>query len=99
MFIRQITALNTMENAPRYFSVKDGREARKAALLSMALMMGGALIWFIPAMTARIFYSDMVGGMDLSKPAESAFAVASTTFPDERDSSSGDFSASMYGSR
>ncbi len=77
MFVRQITCLNTMENAPRYFSAKDGREARKAALLSMVLMLGGALIWFIPAMTARIFYSDVVEGMDLSKPAESAFAVAS----------------------
>ena len=77
MFIRQITGLNTMENAPRYFSVKDGREARKAAILSMVLMLGGALIWFIPSMTARIFYSDLVEGMDLSKPAESAFAVTS----------------------
>jgi SSS family transporter len=75
MFLRQTFAANTLESAPRYFSVKDGNEAKKAALLGMILMMIGACIWFIPPMTARIFYSNAVDATAISKPAESAFAI------------------------
>ena len=75
MFLRQTFAANTLEAAPRYFSVKDGKEAKKAALLGMVLMLLGACIWFIPPMTARIFFSTAVESVGISKPAESAFAV------------------------
>lgn len=75
MFLRQSFMANTLESAPRYFSVKDGKEAKKAALLGMVLMLIGSCIWFIPPMTARIFFSTAVEGMNISKPAESAFAV------------------------
>jgi SSS family transporter len=75
MFLRQTFAANTLESAPRYFSVKDGKEAKKAALLGMILMLIGACIWFIPPMTARIFYSTAVDAATISKPAESAFAI------------------------
>jgi solute:Na+ symporter, SSS family len=75
MFLRQSFSANTLDAAPRYFSVKDGKEAKKAALLGMILMLVGACIWFIPPMTARIFFSTAVEGVSISKPAESAFAI------------------------
>ena len=77
MFLRHVLMANTMESAPRYFSVKDGREAKKAALLAMIMMTVGACIWFIPPMTARILFSATVDAVQISKPAESAFAVTS----------------------
>ena len=75
MFFRQAFIANTLQSAPRYFSVKDGREAKKAALLGMGLMLFGTFLWFIPPMTARLFYSTSVEAMKIAKPAESAFAV------------------------
>lgn len=76
IFLRVIFVQNTLGAAPRYFSVKNGREARKAALLGMFLMLIGTCIWFIPPMTARLFYSTAVDAMPISKPAESSFAIA-----------------------
>ena len=75
MFLRQIFTANTLKSAPRYFSVKDGKEAKKAALLGMVLMLLGSCVWFIPPMTARIFFATAVEGVNISKPAESAFAI------------------------
>ncbi|MFK7934150.1 MAG: hypothetical protein AB8G22_11625 [Saprospiraceae bacterium] len=66
-----------MSAAPRYFSVKDGAEARKAAILGGVLMVLGSIVWFIPPMTARILYPDLVMAFDISKPAEASYAVAS----------------------
>jgi solute:Na+ symporter, SSS family len=75
MFLRQSFSANTMGSATRYFSVKDGKEAKKAALLGMVLMLLGACLWFIPPMTARILFSTAVEAVNISKPAESAFAI------------------------
>ncbi len=75
MFLRVIFIQNTMKSATRYFSVKDGQEAKKAALLGMVLTLIGAAVWFVPAITARLFYSGAVESVCISKPAESAFAV------------------------
>jgi SSS family transporter len=67
---------NSLGAATRYFSVKDGKEAKKAAMLACILMVGGCIIWFLPPMTARIFYSDSVTQMtQLSNPKEAAFAI------------------------
>jgi SSS family transporter len=76
MFLNISLANNSLGAASRYFSVKDGKEAKKAALLSCVLMLGGCIIWFLPPMTARILYSDTVVKMtQLSNPKEAAFAV------------------------
>ena len=75
MFFRVIFYSNSIQSAPRYFAVKDGREAQKGALLGMILMLVGACIWFIPPMTARLFYSGAVDAVNISKPSESAFAI------------------------
>lgn len=77
MMIKQFFVFNSMYAGPRYFSVKDGREARKAALLASALFLVGGLIWFLPPITARLLYSEQVMALGLSKPAEAAYAIAS----------------------
>jgi SSS family transporter len=77
MMAKQFIVFNSMNAAPRYFSVKDGREARKAALLCTVLMLLGSVIWFLPPITARLLYPEIVSGFDISKPAEASYAVAS----------------------
>lgn len=64
-------------SAMRYFATKDGREAKKAAWLSLALKVLGVAFWFIPAMTARLIWEDQVMAQQLSDPAESAYSIAS----------------------
>jgi Na+/proline symporter len=67
----------SMGTAPRFFSVKDGREARKSQILATLLYAPTIVVWCLPAFAARLLYSDKVMATDLSKPAESAFAIAS----------------------
>lgn len=77
MVTKQILRYNTLELAPRYFSVKDSREARKAALLAMFLMLGGAVFWLVPPMTARLLFAPEVALVNIANPAEASYAVAS----------------------
>lgn len=63
----------------KYFSCKDGKEAKKAALLAAVLMFIGAALWFIPPMVARLLYAADVEALGLSagikNPAEASYAV------------------------
>ncbi len=77
MFFQNVFAYNSLNSASRYFAVKDGTEARKAALLGAVLMLLGACIWFIPPMTARLLFEAEVNAAALPKPAEAAYAIAS----------------------
>lgn len=77
MFLKNTLQANSLGSAVRYFAVKDGRSARKAALLAMALTLMGMFAWFIPPMTARLLFDSGVQGIDIAKPAEAAYAVAS----------------------
>lgn len=66
-----------LNGAIRYFSVKDGHDAKKSAWLGLVLAGLGTLVWFIPPITARLLYSDEVAGLtQLSNPSDAAFAVA-----------------------
>jgi len=66
-----------MTQAQKYFGVKDGWSARKAAALGGVLMLIGMCVWFIPPMTARMLYEGQVLANDsLPKPAEASYAVA-----------------------
>ncbi|HEY1684867.1 MAG TPA: hypothetical protein VGG19_08895 [Tepidisphaeraceae bacterium] len=76
MIFKQTLDQNTLGAANRYFSVKDGKEARKAALIAVIMMLAGAIFWFIPPMTARMLYEKQTLSAHLNNPAESAFAVA-----------------------
>jgi len=77
MVTKGFLVFNSMYAGPRYFSVKDGREARKAAILASVLFLVGGLIWFLPPITARLLFSEDVMALGISKPAEAAYAIAS----------------------
>lgn len=77
MMLKNSVTWNTIGSAVRFFSVKDGREARRASLLCMLLMLLGCCIWFFPPMVARLVYADQVKAAALGKPAEAAYAIAS----------------------
>lgn len=76
IIIKNVMVHNTLGSSVKYFSVKDGKEARMAAALAGILMVLGAVIWIIPPMASRLLFADIVNGMDVSKPSETAYAVA-----------------------
>lgn len=75
--VQLLFSSNTLNAAPRYFAVKDGREARKAALLGGVMMLMGSVIWFIPPMVGRLLYETEINAVDLQAPAEAAYAITS----------------------
>ena len=77
MVTKGFLVFNSMYAGPRYFSVKDGKEARKAAILASVLFLIGGLVWFLPPITARLLFPEQVMALDISKPAEAAYAIAS----------------------
>jgi SSS family solute:Na+ symporter len=83
MMAKQFVSANSLTEAPRYFCVKDGMHARKAALLAAGLMLVGLVIWFVPPMAASAAMPDL-GRVypHLKTPSEgSFFAMATATFP------------------
>lgn len=78
IFVAQIVKMNTVIASQRYYAVKTGNEARKAAALAGGLMLMGCLIWFIPPMTGRLLFAEEIEGIEgLSKVAEASYAVTS----------------------
>ncbi|MEM7627155.1 MAG: hypothetical protein AAF333_16275 [Planctomycetota bacterium] len=80
IFLAQIIKMNTVMASQRYYAVKTGLDARKAALLAGLLMVMGSLIWFIPPMAGRLlFEADVMGvlGLDESKRKEASYAITS----------------------
>jgi solute:Na+ symporter, SSS family len=75
--IKQFISTNNMLEASRYLNAKDGKEARKAALLAAILFAIGPSFWFIPPMVARIVHPDLHAVFpNLKNPSEAAFVVA-----------------------
>ncbi|WP_428389949.1 sodium:solute symporter family transporter [Mucisphaera sp.] len=68
---------SALESSQKYFAVKDGREARKAALLAAVLSLIGVFIWFIPPMTARIIMADEVAALPIDNAREGSYGVIS----------------------
>ncbi|MEM8782121.1 MAG: hypothetical protein AAGE65_04610 [Planctomycetota bacterium] len=77
VFVAQIVKMNTVLASQRYYAVKTGGDARKAAALAGGLMLAGAFVWFIPPIAGRLLFSAEIDGMAVSKPAETAYAVTS----------------------
>lgn len=78
VFAAQVIKINTVQASQRYYAVKTGNDARKAALLAGVLMLLGSLIWFIPPMTGRLMFEDQIEALtDLPKAAEASYAVVS----------------------
>jgi SSS family solute:Na+ symporter len=68
---------SALESSQKYFAVKDGQEARKAALLAAVLSLIGVFIWFIPPMTARILMADEVSALPIDNATEGSYGVIS----------------------
>lgn len=79
-YVNVVLLANSFTNGGRYLGAKDGREARRAALLAAGLFLLGLLIWFIPPMTARLLIADQVMAMPLSNPSEGAYAGIAVYF-------------------
>src|SRR5262245_47682566 len=75
--IKQFISTNNLLEASRYLNAKDGKQARKAALLASILFVIGPIFWFIPPMVARIAHPDLHALFpNLKNPSEAAFVVA-----------------------
>ncbi|KAA3625129.1 MAG: transporter, partial [Bacteroidetes bacterium] len=55
---KQIITMMNLHDSFRFLGAKDSKNARKAALLAMALMGAGTIIWFIPPWAAATLYPD-----------------------------------------
>ncbi|MDP0501828.1 MAG: hypothetical protein Q7P63_17170 [Verrucomicrobiota bacterium JB022] len=78
MLLFQIMTQCSLNSAQRYFSVKDGKEARWSAWLAAGLMAMGTLCWIIPPITGRMLFADQIATLPLNNPAEGAYAFVST---------------------
>ena len=84
LLVNQITMLNSMlTGAARYVFVKDGRDARKAVLVSLAGFVFLSPIWMIPAVGAAVIFPDLSGRFSqLNNPNEAAYvAIAVELLP------------------
>ncbi|MFM2484945.1 sodium:solute symporter family protein [Celerinatantimonas yamalensis] len=54
--VKQLQSINNMQESYRFLNAKDSKNATKAALLAMGLMVCGAIIWFIPPWASAILY-------------------------------------------
>ncbi|HBG28046.1 MAG: hypothetical protein A2Y10_17620 [Planctomycetes bacterium GWF2_41_51] len=62
--------------SPRYLSVRDGINARKAAFLAAGLFLVGPVVWFIPPIAASIFFPDIAALLPgLSHPQDAAYVL------------------------
>jgi len=77
MLVFQIKTQCSLSSAARYFTVKDGREASKAALLAAILMGVCMIFWVIPPLCARLLYAAEVAALPLANPGEGSYAVIS----------------------
>jgi SSS family solute:Na+ symporter len=86
LMINQVTMMNSMlTGAARYLFVKDGKDARKAVLISIAGFVLLAPIWMIPAMGSAVLFPNL-GEMEvfsqLNNANEAAYvAVAMELLP------------------
>jgi solute:Na+ symporter, SSS family len=79
VFIIQFFNQSSLFQGVRYFSAKDGREARKASIFAAVMMLMGLVVFFVPPIYARIFLEPEVLAMHESpmKAVEYSYSVAS----------------------
>lgn len=74
--VMMVFAMNSGALSQRYFSVKDEKEARKVALLTMFLLAVAPLIWFLPPIITRILGLDLASiTLGLNAPEEAAYVA------------------------
>jgi Na+/proline symporter len=78
-FVIQFANQSSLFQGVRYFSAKDGREAKRASMLACAMMLLGCLTFFVPPIYARLFLSPevMASNINPAKAAEFAYSIAS----------------------
>jgi SSS family transporter len=84
LMINQIIQGNSMQTgAARYLFVKDGKDARKSAIVSVVGFALLPVIWIIPAIGAAIIFPDLSGQFEqLNNPNEAAYvAIAQELLP------------------
>lgn len=83
IFIKQFISTNNLLEASRYLCVKDGRHARRAAILAGVLFLVGPVVWFIPPMAAHLLFPDLHAVLPgLHNPSEGAYvAVCQAVMP------------------
>ncbi len=79
-FALQFTTQLSLIQGVRYFSAKDGREAKRAAMLAGVLMILGLATFFIPPIYARLFLADQVMAMHEIPEKAAEFSYAVTCF-------------------
>ncbi|MDF5336399.1 transporter, partial [Vibrio parahaemolyticus] len=56
--VKQLQSINNMQESYRFLNAKDSKNASKAALMALVMMLFGAVIWFIPPWASAILYPD-----------------------------------------
>lgn len=54
--VKQLQSINNMQESYRFLNAKDSKNASKAALMALLMMLVGAVIWFIPPWATAILY-------------------------------------------
>lgn len=71
--VKQLQSINNMQESYRFLNAKDSKNATKAAAMALAMMMFGAIIWFIPPWASAIMYPDAASAYpDLGAKASDA---------------------------
>lgn len=80
LLINQVTMMNSMlTGAARYVFVKDGRDAKKAVIISIAGFLILAPIWMIPALGSAVIFPDLASMYpQLNNPNEAAYVAIAT---------------------
>jgi hypothetical protein len=73
-YLNTTVQANSLGFSGKYLTVKDDREARKAAVFTAILATVAALVFFIPPMTARLLIPAEVAALGLPHQAEGAYA-------------------------
>ena len=71
-----IMAAVNLQTCHRYLSLRDEKDARKAATLAGVLTLLGCLIWFIPVYVGRLmFEAEIASVQGIPNPADAAYAI------------------------
>ncbi|PVX39202.1 Na+/proline symporter [Pasteurella langaaensis DSM 22999] len=56
--VKQLQSINNMQDSYRFLNAKDSKNASKAAIFALVLMLIGTIIWFIPPWVTAIIYPE-----------------------------------------
>jgi Na+/proline symporter len=74
--LKFVMIVNNPQEATRYLTAKDSKNASKAAWMASALFLIGPIIWFIPPLVAAIKYPDLAAVFPgMGNPEQTAYVV------------------------